>query len=71
MSDTHRHVTKNAVLLLSFTALTVIPGLGVKNARTLITKFGCLQNLALASHSEISLIVGENIAKKIKEFLDS
>ena len=65
------HVAKDAVMLLSLTALTVIPGLGVKNARTLVTKFGSLQNLALASHSEISLTVGENIAKKIKEFLDS
>ena len=57
--------------LLSHPALTTIPGLGSKNAKTLITKFGSLQNIAMASHSEIVQTVGETLANKIKDFLDS
>ena len=59
-----------ALCLLS-AALITIPGLGNKNAKTLITKFGSLQNIAMASHSEISETVGENVAKKIRDFLDA
>lgn len=52
-------------------ALTSIPGLGAKNVRTLILKFGSLQKIAQASHDEMVLTVGANVAEKIISFLDS
>jgi len=52
-------------------ALTSIPGLGAKNAKTLILKFGSLQNIALATHREIVQAIGENMAEKLRTFLDS
>jgi len=51
-------------------ALVAIPGLGNKNAKNLITKFGSLQNIALASHTDIAQTVGENVARKLRDFLD-
>jgi len=52
-------------------SLVTIPGLGKQKAKLLLSKFGSLQNIALASHSDISQTIGENPAKKIKEFLDT
>lgn len=52
-------------------ALTTIPGLGTKSAKLLLTKFGSLQKVALASRAELAQAVGDNLANKIAHFLDA
>lgn len=48
-----------------------IEGLGEKRRKALIKKFGSLKAIKAASIEELSEIIPENIAKKLKEYFDS
>lgn len=48
-----------------------IEGLGEKRRKSLIKKFGSLKNMKSASVEELSSVIPEHIAKKLKEYLDN
>ena len=48
------------------TALTDIPGIGEKTARTLLLKFGSVKNIQLQSEEDLAKVIGPAKAKKLK-----
>lgn len=51
------------------TSLDAIIGVGPKTKKKLITEFGSIKRIREANQEELARVVGENIAKKIKENL--
>lgn len=47
--------------------LDTIPGVGEKRKRTLLTRFESIEEMRLAPFEELSSLVGETVARKIKE----
>ena len=53
------------------TELTNIPGIGDKTAEKLLTHFGSVKKVKTALFAELSEVVGNNAAKKLKTYFDS
>ncbi|NPA86312.1 MAG: DEAD/DEAH box helicase family protein [bacterium] len=50
--------------------LAQFPGIGIKKARALLSRFGCLKNVFLADYPALAEILGETTARKFKEVLE-
>ncbi len=53
------------------TELTEIPGIGEKTADKLLQHFGSVKKLREASFSEVALVAGDAIAKKVRTYFES
>ena len=51
--------------------LSGIKGVGPKTEQRLIMHFGSVARIALATEADIASLVGESLARKIKEYLNS
>jgi len=54
---------------LTSSRLDNVPGVGPKTKKLLIVKFGTIENIKAATVADLSEIVNENLAKRIKEIL--
>ncbi len=63
----HRQVRSKRILQ---TELDLIKGIGKKRAQELLEAFGSVQGVKFATAEQISEIVGEKVALKIKEYFD-
>jgi len=54
---------------LTSSGLDNVPGVGPKTKKKLIVKFGSIDKIRAAETSELTMVVGEALAKKIKEVL--
>lgn len=62
----HRNIRSKALIK---SVLDPISGVGPVNKKRLIGKFGTIKNIQEASQEEIAVVVGENLARKIKKEL--
>lgn len=53
------------------TELDLIRGIGKKKAKDLLEAFGSVQGVKFATYEQLTEIVGENIAKRIKEYFNT
>eukprot|EP00088_Acartia_fossae_P032105 TRINITY_DN3290_c0_g1_i3.p1 TRINITY_DN3290_c0_g1~~TRINITY_DN3290_c0_g1_i3.p1 ORF type:complete len:253 (-),score=58.38 TRINITY_DN3290_c0_g1_i3:258-1016(-) len=65
-ASTAARCTNKDVLIV----LMAIPGVGEKQARKLLEKFGSLRDIAAASQAELSSVVGDRLASGVADFLD-
>ena len=51
-------------------ALQAIPGVGENKARVLAENFGSLERIAVASESDLALVVGSSAARELHSFFN-
>ena len=64
----HRNIKAKGALS---SILDVVPGIGEVRKKELLKKFGSLKKMKEATTEELSSIVGQDISKKLKEYLEN